>query len=59
MIEYEIHKSFIGSLILVAIITLLLIFFSRQIVYSYIETQQKSPVYTSQQSYDNQIQAAE
>lgn len=59
MIEYEIHKSFIGSLILVAIITLLLIFFSRQIVYSYIETQQKSPVYTSQKSYDNQTSASE
>lgn len=55
----EFHKPFIGSLILIASVTLMLLVFSRQIVYSYYKPTQKSQEYTSQKSYDNQTSASE
>lgn len=53
----DFHKSFLGSLVLIAGCTLILLVFSRQIVHSYYKTPQKQPQYTSQQSYNDQQSA--
>jgi hypothetical protein len=53
------HKSFIDSLVLIAFVTMVLLFSSREIIKSYFPSAQKSPQYTSQQSYDNETSASE
>jgi hypothetical protein len=53
----EFHKPFIGSLVLIASVTLMLLVFSRQIVHSYYKVPQKQPQYTAQQSYNDQQSA--
>ncbi len=43
---------FINSLVFVAFVSLVLLFSSREIIRSYYPSAQKTPEYTSQQSYD-------
>jgi hypothetical protein len=55
----EFHKPFINSLVLIAFVTMVLLFSSREIIKTYYKSSQKSPQYTSQKSYDNQTSASE
>jgi hypothetical protein len=48
----EFHKPFLDSLVLIAFVTMVLLFSSREIIKTYYKPSQKSPQYTSQQSYD-------
>jgi hypothetical protein len=53
MNDTDFHKSFIDSLVFVAFVSLVLLFSSREIIRSYFPSAQKTPEYTSQQSYEN------
>ena len=48
----DFHKPFIDSLVLIAFVTMVLLFSSREIMKTYYPSVQKTPEYTSQQSYD-------
>ena len=59
MTETKNQSPVLTSMIIVALITVTLMVFSKQIIYTYSKSPPKSPVYTSQQSYDNQKSASE
>jgi hypothetical protein len=59
MNKNDFHKPFIDSLVIVAFVTIVLMFSSREIIKTYYKSSQKTPQYTSQQSYDNETSASE
>ena len=59
MTETKNQSQVLTSMIIVAVITVTLMVFSKQIVYTYSKSPQKSQEYTSQKSYDNQKPASE
>lgn len=54
MTETKNQSPVLTSMIIVAAITVTLMFFSKQIIYTYSKSPQKTQEYTSQQSYDSQ-----
>jgi hypothetical protein len=59
MNDTDSHKPFIDSLIFIAFVTMILLFSSREIIKTYYKSPQKSPQYTSQQSYEYNNEGSE
>jgi hypothetical protein len=58
MQETEFHKPFLRSLIVIALGTVFLMFFSTKIIQNYSNISKKPQEYTTQQSYDVENRAS-